>query len=445
MTKIEIRTALGVGFLYMVRMLGLFMVLPVIALEAAAYPGSSPFLVGVVLGIYGLTQGLLQVPLGYLSDRYGRKPVLLGALGLLLAGSVVAGLASDAIWLVIGRALQGCGAVAGALLALMSDCTRVEQRPKAMAVIGGFIGLSFGVSMVLGPVLFEQGGLSLIFWVTAGLSVLAMLIAGIGLPEPLRHSENLDAISLPSQIRGLAADPAMGRVMVSIFLLHGLLVMVFAEFPSRLFGAGIEVPDHAWYYFFILLGSLVLMYPLMRLSTRPGMDVRLLLVSIVMLGAGVAAIASGGGLPTLVAGLLVFFIAFNLLEVLLPALAAKVAPAGGRGTAMGLYSTAQFLGIFAGGLVSGVLLSLQEAAYNLVVGAGICVLWFVYVSCMKTPADVTSRVFHFGGAAPPNEVHEQLLSVQGVIDVVVIEKESVAYLKVDRQTFCDDNLPVFNH
>ena len=447
MTKLELRTALSVGFLYLVRMLGLFMVLPVIALAVPLYEGASVLLVGAVLGVYGLTQALLQIPFGFLSDRIGRRKVLVGALALLLAGSVVAALATDIYWLIAGRALQGCGAIAGTLLALMSDLTRVEQRSKSMAIIGGFISLSFGLAMVFGPIMFGIGGLASIFWFSAVAAGIGIVISLTMLDEPVRHSQNLDAISLPSRIGEIIGQSDMQKILVSIFVLHLLLMSSFAVFPLRLVEAELLSGDQALYYFFILIASLLLMYPLMRLSEKRGYGVRVLSVAILLLGAALALTLVGPALAVTVVALLVFFTAFNLLEVVLPSLLSKLAPAGGRGTAMGLYSTFQFLGVFAGGMMGGLLLTNGDLSHVMMANVALCVLWFGYILTLKVPEQLESRVFHFGQmptGAGANPVLEQLSSLQGVIDVVVIPQEQVAYLKVDATIFSDEAMLALN-
>jgi MFS family permease len=263
MNRQELSAASSIGLLYLIRMLGLFMVLPVLPIQAQHIQGYTPFLVGVAIGIYGLSQGILQIPFGMLSDRFGRKPLIVIGLILFVLGSFIAGQAEDMTWLIIGRLLQGCGAIASTLLALMSDLTRVDQRSKSMAIIGIGIAASFGLALILGPLIVTTHGLAGVFNLTGILGMAGLLILLFVIPTPTLASVNLDASVQRSRLSKVIGDHGLWRVNVSVFLLHYMLISGFSVFPL-LFQMTGQIPDndHAFYYLVMLVVSFVLMSPL---------------------------------------------------------------------------------------------------------------------------------------------------------------------------------------
>lgn len=381
MNTSERTTAAIVSLLYFVRMLGLFSILPVFTLAASKLYGDGPMLIGLTLGIYGLFQALLQVPYGYLSDRFGRKPMLIAGLSIFIVGSLIAALAERIEWVLVGRALQGSGAIAGVLLAVLADGMRFEYRARAMAMVGGSIGLAFGASLVLGPILYAFGGLQALFYLAALTGALALLLVCFVLPGAVNSivdGADVDVDVDSDGVGDAGVVPYRGQLQMlnlSIFMNHYLLMSSFLVIPIMLSQFGVAIDDHSVYYLGVLLGSFLLMLPLV-VRWRGSLDIPVkILPAIAVMVVGFVVLAWSPTLPLFVIALLVFFVGFNYLEATLPALVSKVAPSARRGSAMGVYSASQFLGIFAGGSVGGLLLALTDNAALLAVNAALLVLW----------------------------------------------------------------------
>ena len=375
MNTSERTTAAIVSLLYFVRMLGLFSILPVFTLAASKLYGSGPMLIGLTLGIYGLFQALLQVPYGYLSDRFGRKPMLMTGLTLFIIGSLVAALAERIEWVLVGRALQGSGAIAGVLLAVLADGMRFEYRARAMAMVGGSIGLAFGGSLVLGPLLYAFGGLQALFYLAAVTGALALLLVIFVLPASKIATVEAGKDVSPGEPGGVLHNPQLQMLNLSIFMNHYLLMSSFLVIPILLTQFGVAIDDHALYYLGILLGSFLLMLPLV-IRWRGSLDVLVkVMPAIAVIVVGFLALAWSPTLALFVSAVLVFFVGFNYLEATLPALVSNVAPTERRGAAMGIYSASQFLGLFAGGSVGGLLIALTDITTLLVVNAALSAIW----------------------------------------------------------------------
>lgn len=389
MTALERRTVASLALLYSFRMLGLFMVLPLLALYTMDLPGASPSLIGLALGIYGLTQAMLQIPFGWLSDRIGRKPVIVAGLVLFALGSVVAGLADTTIGIIVGRALQGAGAIAGTVMALAADLTRDEQRTKAMAIIGVSIGLSFAVALVLGPVVAGQWGLSAVFFLTAVLAVAGIAIVLFRVPRP-----PASLAPIGSSWKSLAhsfLDPALARLNFGIFVLHFILMSCFLVVPQLLESVA-EVPRelHWQIYLPALALSIVGMLPLMRMAERGGRPREMFLFGIGLMLVAVVLLGFARGELALYIGLWVFFVGFNYLEATLPSLVSKTAPASDKGSALGMYSTCQFLGAFAGGAGGGWIMQVLGVEAVFVLSAMLVAGWLATASRM-TPENMLGR------------------------------------------------------
>ena len=327
-------------------MLGLFMVLPVLALYQENYADATPFLLGLTLGVYGLTQAILQIPLGLLSDRIGRAPVIIGGLLLFVVGSVVAAMADTMQGLILGRALQGMGAIASTLMAMVTDLTSEQNRTKAMASIGASIGLSFILAMIAGPLIASAMGLSGVFWVTALLGCIGIFVFVLLVPRVFSAQKNRETLADLNQIGLLLKQPTLLRLNLGIFALHLALMAAFVVIPTMLSGQlGFSGDDLWWVYLALLGGGFVAMLPVMILSEKYQRQKLTFVSAIACMTVAMLVLGREQGAILTLAMLLLFFAAFNLLEATLPSWLSKVCPAGSRGTAMGIYSTSQFMEI----------------------------------------------------------------------------------------------------
>jgi len=376
----ETRAVSMLATLYVVRMLGLFMVLPLISIYSADMVGATPFLLGLAVGAYGLTQATLQIPMGWLSDHIDRRWVIVFGLSLLVAGSVVAAL-STSIWGVIGgRFLQGAGAIASATMALVADYTRVEQRAKASAIIGGSIAIAFGLALVLGPTFANFGGLQAVFAATGVLALAGMGVVAF-LPKPQRfqraHREEGAGFNR-SRLSDVLSIKSLNTMYLSIFFLHFILMAVFVVVPSSLeTQANISREHHAWVYLAALVLAVPGIYWLIQGRRYMNTPTRTLLTCLGVLLVGLISLAIGGP-PATLFGLLLFFTGFTALEAMLPSLASIYAPADSRGTAMGVFASSQFSGVFFGGVLGGALLE-TSGVIGVWLGLSVLALGWVFL------------------------------------------------------------------
>ncbi|HEY7885387.1 MAG TPA: MFS transporter [Cellvibrionaceae bacterium] len=428
----ERRTVMALASLYVFRMLGLFMVLPVLMLYGDDYTGSTPLLLGVALGAYGFSQALLQIPFGMLSDRIGRKPVIAAGLLIFAVGSVVAALSDSVYGLIAGRILQGAGAIAAAVMALVTDLTADENRTKAMATIGASIGVSFGLALVLGPMLAAAGGMALIFWVTAALALVGLYILFWQVPRVAHSRARRESLAVPALLLQTVKNSDLLRLNVGIFVLHFVLMACFVVLPGMLEqDIGLAASRHWWVYLPLLAGAFVAMLPFMILAEKRRQVKPVFLAAVVLLALGLLWLAlMPAGLLWLLPGLFIFFMAFNLLEAMLPSLVSRQAPAGSKGTATGVYSSSQFLGAFAGGVAGGALLQSAGVMAVLLVATGLVILWWLLALAMRPPRYLASMLLALHGKQAA-EVTASLQAIDGVEEVLVVESEQMVYLKVD--------------
>lgn len=433
LTPIERRTTVALAAVFAMRMLGLFVVLPVLAIYGRELEGATPLLIGLAIGAYGLVQGLLQIPFGLLSDRYGRKPMIFIGLTMFAAGGLVAA-ASTSIWGVIaGRALQGTGAVSGVVMALLSDLTRESHQTRAMAIIGATVGLSFGVAMVLGPLIVDATGLSGLFLFTSLMALVSLALVMWYVPTPVAMVTASRRRMWPQMIRVLRHQ-GLFRLDMGVFLLHLVMVAVFVVVPPSL-----EVYEHLpasmhWkIYLPVILLSLVFMTPLMMHAERAGRTRGMLLIAAAGLVLALLLLALfHRSLWGVVIALLVYFTAFNLLEALMPSMVSRMSPAGARGAAMGVYSSGQFFGAFAGGLVGGGLSSVFEPEVVLMVCSALFAAWAVLAAGLKLQTRRQNLSLELSGTSlDPQWVATQLLAIPGVLEATVVQEEGVVYVAVD--------------
>ena len=428
MTPAERRTGASLAGIFGLRMLGLFLILPVFAVHARTLPGGDNLtLVGLALGIYGLTQACLQIPFGVASDRFGRKPVIIVGLLLFAAGSAIAAMAGDVYWIIVGRALQGAGAISAAVTALAADLTREQHRTKVMAMIGSSIGLVFAVSLVAAPVLYAGIGMGGIFWLTAGLSLLAVVVLRRVVPTPPRVEAR------PVRFAGVLRNTQLLRLNLGIFTLHLVQMAMFVVIPAALVAkGGLPVAEHWKVYLPAVLASFALMVPAIIIAERKNRLKPIFLAAITLLVlTQVDFLFFRAGLWPIALGLVLFFVAFNILEATLPSLVSRIAPPNAKGAALGVYNTTQALGLFLGATLGGWLNQHLSADAVFVMTALMAVLWLTAASTMLPPPKVAARSYPIGSEVDIEAVRAKIVDLPGVREAVIEPEGRMAHLKVN--------------
>lgn len=440
LNTLEKRSIAALASVYGLRMFGLFLILPVLTIYAEQLDGASPMLMGIALGVYGISQALFQIPFGVLSDRFGRKPIIILGLVIFVIGSLVAASATTIAGVIIGRALQGAGAIAAVVLALISDLTRENQRTKAMAMIGMTIGLAFLLALIAAPFLEFFIGVKGLFLLTAFLGTGSMLVVWKVVPTPVQ-TFNLEVRAVPRRMWSLLRHPHLLRLDLGIFILHFVLTAMFVVVPIILLEQlGLDIRDHWRVYVPALLGSIVLMVPMIILSSRKHLLLKIFIAAIAILifAQGLLMIRPSGVMGMTFC-LLFFFWGFNLLEAMLPSLVSRVAPAAGKGSAMGVYNTFQFLGVFFGGFIGGTLYGQLGIPAVFVVCALLLGTWIWLIKTAPELRLLDSLVVTVHDHAGM-DCKAMLEAVSGVEEVIIIEGESTAYLKVDKEKLDMDAL-----
>jgi len=430
----QTRAVISLTSLYMLRMLGLFMLSPVLSLYASQFSGSTPFLVGFAFGVYGLAQATLQIPFGIWSERIGRKPIIIGGLIALIVGSVVAAMAHSIYGVILGRFLQGSGAIGGALMALVADLTSEQNRTKAMAAIGASIGVSFGLAMVLGSMLTSYGGVPAIFWTTALLAIGGLFILFFAVPNPPQHVYTSREVRTVPELLGIAVKNSMLlRLNTGIFVLHFVLMSNFLVLPVLLRDVvGLEANDHWQAYLPLMFFSFVAMVPAMMIAEKKQQVKTVFVGAIAVLAIMMFLLSAFNRERVLMLSLyFAFFAAFNLLEAMLPSLVSKTAPAGARGTAMGIYSTSQFLGLGCGGALGGLMLQYGNVPLLYALDGVISCLWFIYALGMAKPLPLKNMTLSLKEV--DNDTSDKLLNIMGIEEVMVIPEQRRAYIKVNEK------------
>ncbi|MCX7076707.1 MAG: MFS transporter [Methylococcales bacterium] len=407
MTLPEKRAIASLASIYALRMLGLFMILPVLSLFTQQLEGATPALIGLAMSIYGLPQVLLQIPFGLLSDKFGRKKLIIVGLVLFFAGSVVAAMSHDIYGVLIGRALQGAGAVSAVVMALVADLTQEVHRTKAMATIGVSIGFSFGLGIVAGPIIAASfGGVHGVFWTTAVLTLLAILVIIFVVPNPEKSKLHRDAEFVPSQMSSALKNPELLRLDYGIFTLHLILMAIFVAEKKRKMKK-------------VFIGAIATLI-----------------------------VATGGfalfheNLIALILLLGVFFCGFNLLEATLPSLVSKTAPGDLKGTAMGAYSSSQFMGLFMGGIVGGWFNGQFGVTAVFIICGILASSWLLLSLKMQEPRYVANLLISIEtmSLSDAQDFSDKILGVTGVEEVVLRHEDAVLYLKVDNQKLDQEQL-----
>ncbi len=418
-------------------MLGMFLILPVFALYAEHLPGGENHtLIGLALGIYGLTQALLMIPFGMASDRIGRKKVIVFGLIVFALGSFVAAAASDIVWTIFGRALQGAGAISAAVTAMLADLTREEHRTKAMALIGSSIGVTFAISLVAGPALNHLIGVPGIFVLTGVLALAAIWVVRNWVPDPADSHFHADAQANPAKLVDVLKNGQLARLDFGIFALHAAQMAMFVVVPVALKNSGLAPGQHWAVYLPVLLGSFVLMVPAIIYGEKRGRMKPVFIAAVALMLLAQIGLAFGiAHFWGIVWALFAYFVAFNLLEASLPSLISKLAPASAKGTAMGVYNTAQALGLFFGGALGGWLAQHHGFHAVFIFCVVLMGIWLLASLSMQAPPAIKSRMFRVG-SMPADQaalLKTQLAGMAGVVEVVVLAEEGVAMLKVSIQ------------
>jgi predicted MFS family arabinose efflux permease len=438
MTPTELRSTISLASIYGLRMLGMFLILPIFSVYAETLKGGSNHtLIGLALGAYGLTQVLLQLPFGIASDKYGRKKVIYIGLVLFIIGSMVAALATDIYMVIIGRAIQGAGAISAVLTALVADLTREEHRTKAMAMIGGTIGITFALSLVAGPLLNQWIGVSGIFWMTAVLSALAILVIKYYVPDPVLSQFHSDAQAAPEKMKSVLRDRQLLRLNFGTFSLHAAQMAMFIVVPFALTeSSGMNVNSHWQVYLPVLIASFVLMLPAIIIGEKRAKLKTVFIGAVaLMLVAQIVFASTIHEFWGVVISLLIYFTAFNILEASLPSLISKMAPAASKGTAMGLHSTAQSFGIFLGAVVGGYLSHRFGYSAVFIFCALLMCIWLVLTFGMITPPAVRTKMYHLNdlNGQQATTLAQKVSQMTGVYEAVAIAQEQLLIVKLNNQ------------
>ena len=437
MNALERRSTFALSSIFALRMLGLFMIIPVFSVAGQTYEYATPALLGLAVGIYGLTQAILQIPFSLIADRYSRKPLVVFGLLLFALGGAIAAMSDTIYGVIIGRAIAGGGAVSAVVMALLADVTREENRMKAMATMGMSIGVSFAVAFSLGPWLTGLVGISGLFWVTTimGLAAISMLFL---VPKVTRHHRNYQQ-GYFAQLKQVLKMGDLNRLHVSVFSLHLLLTAMFIYVPSQLIDfAKIPLNSHGWVYLPLLVISLFFAFPSIVLAEkyRKMRGIFLTAIGGIILGLGIL-IFGFESKYILLTGLGLFFIAFNVMEALLPSWLSKAAPIQSKATAMGVNASSQFLGAFFGGVTGGQLLLLNNTALGWSILTGLAIVWLLISFGLAQPRYLSSMVLRLPEHKQTDEWTSQLLAIRGIEEVVVMSDQQVAYVKVDKQQIDD--------
>ncbi len=441
--KTEKKAAASLALVYALRMMGLFMILPVFTLYADQYSQVTPLLMGLAIGIYGLTQGILQIPFGMLSDRFGRKRIIILGLIIFFFGSIVAALSDSIYTIILGRAMQGMGAIAAVVMALAADLSRDEIRLRMMASIGMSIGFAFMASMVLGPYLAVNYGLSGIFWINAILAILAIAVIIFITPNPVESKFQRDVQMDFTVLKSIVTNHELLKINFGVLILHLVLAATFVVFPLIL-RDNLHVPvEHHWKtYSAVFILSVVAMVPLIIAAEKYRKMKAMMLVGISLLILSMIGMNVFDYYLSIAFTLWLFFTGFNFLESVLPSLIAKLAPAGNKGTAMGVFSTFQFMGAFLGGVSGGWLYGNYDLLMVYKFSGFLFLIWLVIVISMKKPKALSSISHPLTNKNLDDValVKAQLLALTGVNDVSIFKDDKIAYLKIDKEIFTKDSL-----
>lgn len=426
------------------RMLGLFMILPVFSAYATKLTGSTSLLIGIALGIYGLTQACLQLPFGMLSDKIGRKPIIATGLILFAAGSVVAALSHTIYGIIFGRALQGAGAIGSTCIALVADLTPDEHRSKSMAFMGLTIGTAFTLALVIGPILNTWFHLNGIFWATAVFAGIGFILLFTTIPTPAKLTVHSEIETVPNRLKAILSNVELIRLDIGVACSHAILTATFVAIPI-LFTHVLKLPEWGQIvlYLVVMLLAFVAMVPFIIIAekkrkmkgTFAGAVLTMALAQLLLLFFHANIIVIG-------VLLFAFFTAFTLLEASLPSLVSKIAPIRSKGTATGVYSTSQFFGIFIGGVLGGWLFGHYQLNGIFIFGTVVGLVWFLIAMTMKQPPYESTLIFALTPELIENhqDLYHKLRGIEGIREIAFMTDDNLIYIKADKQKISENDL-----
>ena len=436
----EWRASTTLSGVYALRMLGMFLVLPVLAMYAASLPGAedNKTLVGLAMGIYGLTQALLQLPLGIASDKFGRKKTIYAGLVVFAAGSFLAATADTLPLLVAARAIQGAGAVSAAVTALLADLTRDGVRTRAMAMIGLSIGLTFSVSLVVAPMIADVVGVRGLFLLTGILTVASIGVVAFMTPDPEFSKLHEDTQAQPARIGEVLKNRQLLNLDFGIFALHAAQMALFTALPFAMTQLGLEKIQHWKVYLPSTVAGLVVMVPLIIIGETRNRLKQVFILGIVCIAAAQIGLLSGmHSIWLITVYLIVYFIGFNVLEASLPSMVSKIAPSDLKGTAMGVYNTMQSVGLFAGGAAGGLLFQKYGFVGVFAFCSTLMLLWLVLAVLSPAPKPVKNLSYPVGSVWQGNQegLYRALSGLEGVEDISFSFDRQTVYIKVLQKGF----------
>jgi len=447
-SKSEKSITRALASVFALRMIGLFMILPIFSLYANNFKHATPALIGIALGAYGITSGLLQAPLGALSDKIGRKKVIIFGLIIFALGSIVCAHSQSIYGIIVGRALQGAGAIGSTILACTADATREEIRTKAMAIMGISIGVSFMIAMILGPILSIKLGISGIFDITAMCALLAIAVVWVKIPSNTNQIFHRDQQIDKKQLIKTLKNSQLIRLDLGIFFLHAILTATFIVLPLTLtHQLNLTKAHQAWIYAPVLLLSFFIMIPFIIIAETKYKMKQVFVGAIALFGASqILFIYAGSHTSIIIFSLLIFFTAFILLESSLPSMVSKISPISAKGTALGVYSSCQFFGAFLGGSVGGYLYGLHNIKGVYIFCLILSFIWLILAASMQKPEQVATRMINIKkylinkNDEQINNIEKNIMQVPGVKQVKIILEDGIAYLKVDSKKLNEDDL-----
>lgn len=430
---------LPIAAIFSFRMLGLFMLIPVFTVYATHLTAATPALIGIALGSYGLTQGLLQIPFGMLSDRFGRKPIITLGLLLFAFGSLLGAYTDSIYGMILARTIQGMGAIGSVLIALLADLTPDESRTKAMAVIGVTIGLSFSLAMIISPAMTNHFGLAGIFYLTTAMAGAGLFLLHTVIPTPVKEPFHTDTEVNPTQFKQIFQNRHLQRLNIGIFCQHLMLTSTFFAIPLMLQKQmKLGHLTQQWHFYLpLMICAFLAMLPFIVLAERKQKIKSVFVGSVVVIGVSqfILAFTYDSWLSICVT-MFVYFVAFNILEASLPSLVSRQASVDSKGTAMGIYSSSQFLGIFAGGAMSGVIYQASSSQGIFVVNGVIALLWLIIATHMKPNFyQLTLIIPYPEPLSNESNLLQMLGDLPGVREVALAAEEGLIYLRIDKQTY----------